>query len=72
MLLESKYKRNWTIFQKEFLFYIKVGREGRDLGFKDYVETFTATIFPKASRGANGSKNRKWGMKSANIFIFTN
>ena len=55
MLLESKYKRNLIISQKEFLFCIKVGREGQDLGFKDYVETFTATIFHKASRGANGS-----------------
>ena len=55
MLFESKYKRNGIISQKDFLFCIKLGREGHDLGFKDYVETFKATIFHKASRGADGS-----------------
>ena len=55
MPFESKYKRNGIISQKDFLFCVKLGREGHDLGFKDYVETFTATIFYTASRVGNGS-----------------
>ena len=32
-----------------------MGREGHDLVFKDYLETFTTTILRKAPRGANDS-----------------
>ena len=32
-----------------------MGREGHELGFKDYAETFTTTIFHKAFRDANGT-----------------